>query len=108
MDFSSLVKLISEAGIAIVSVSSIIFMSWKLLSWGKQIVDTVLAQMATQNTAWQALIDRSTKAIEEHTQAACTFHDRVDEAHKYQREEHQKLISILEDIKIALIRMNGK
>jgi hypothetical protein len=109
MDYlSAIVELISKAGIAIVAVGSMIYMSWKLLLWGKQIVDTALTQMDKQNTSWQAAVDRSTKALEEHTQSACTFHDRSDEAHKYQREEHQKLISILDEIKLTLVGMNGR
>jgi hypothetical protein len=102
-----MVKLFSEAGIAIVSVSAIIFMSWKLLLWGKQIVDGVLAQMAKQNEAWQAVVDRSTRTLDEHSKSASSFQDQSIEAHKYQRDEHQKMITILDEIKFTMVRING-
>ena len=90
MDFQSMVKIMSDAGIAVVAVGSIIFMSWKLLQWGKQIVDGVLVQMAKQNEAWQATVDRATSALDEHSRTAGIFHNGVVDAHKYQREEHKE------------------
>ena len=91
MDLSAIVKLVTEAGVGIVAIGAVIFMSWKLLSWGKGIVDKVLQQAAMEREAWQRAVSLVTTAIDNLGLRNVEAHNIAAEAHKYQREEHAQI-----------------
>lgn len=105
MDLTNLAKLISELGVTAVVVGAVLFASWKLLNWGKAIVDNAMTQLERERDRSAEVYSKMSKAIDEHTAQAREFHVEVRNAHVYQREEHCKLIdgmsSVCSEIKIC-------
>ena len=78
-------------------------MSWKLLCWGKEIVDTTMQQIEREREKFLITINSLTEAvnstkttIDRSCNISIDFHAQVNEAHKHQREEHQKMINALD------------
>lgn len=83
----------TQFGITATLILAILIMFGWLLKW---LLDTV----KEERFAWKELINKLSKTIDEHTIQAREFHNNVNEAHRYQREEHKEMIQILG-------RMNG-
>ena len=92
MDIGFPSKAIGEFGFAAVSLAAILFAAWKLLKWGKDLVDKSMVQLEAERVRGAATYDKMSKALDEHTAQAKEFHAEVRNAHVYQREEHNKII----------------
>jgi hypothetical protein len=92
MDFTGIGKSISELGFGAVAMGAVLFAAWKLLNWGKGIVDNAMAQLERERDRSAEVYNKLSHAIDEHTTQAKEFHNEVRTAHGYQREEHNKLI----------------
>jgi len=73
-----------------------------------------LKQAIAERENWLKAIDKQNDTWSLHTQQAKIFHELVNEAHKYQREEHQRIesalnitCSSLKQVETALGRING-
>ncbi len=62
--------------------------------------DKILDSAMVANEKWQ-------KAIDEHTAQAREFHNVVNQAHEYQRKEHERMITNLDEQAKILVRING-
>lgn len=51
----------------------------------------ILQQAKEERSVFLCTIERFTKAIEDHTAQAREFHNNVNTAHTFQREEHQEM-----------------
>jgi len=109
MEMPQILKLLQDFGIDLVAFAFIAVVSWKLLCWGKCIVDTVMEQAKVEREVWQKAVASLAETMTLHNNLASAFHAQVTEAHKFQREEHEKLISManesLNAIKLANIAM---
>lgn len=66
-----------------------------LLKWVLKASEKMLERMHEQEMkSWQVM-EGYQKALNEHTSQAKEFHNAVQEAHKYQREEHKQMIETL-------------
>lgn len=75
------------AGMAV----TIAFMFYKVLMHILRQQESIMQMATMQNEKWQ-------KSLDEHTSQARQFHEQVAEAHKYQREEHIKMLEFLNTI----------
>ncbi len=108
MDIPGLAKIIGELGFGAVCMGAVLFASWKLLNWGKGIVDNAMAQLERERDRSADVYNKLSKAIDEHTSQAREFHMEVRNAHGYQREEHNKMIQNLDEQYKVLLRINGE
>jgi len=108
MDIESISKVIANFGFGTIAMAAILFAAWKLLEWGKGIVDTAMQQVETERIRSAEVYKKFSEAIEEHTSQAREFHMEVKNAHGYQREEHTKMIENLDEQYKILLRINGE
>ena len=71
-----------------------------VLKWVFDINSKVLADVSEERRHNQEIMRGFAENIKENTQAAKDFKQQVDDAHKYQREEHKEMI-------VSLGRING-
>lgn len=88
---SAFVKLIVENGIGVGMAVGILVIAYKMTMHILKQQDRILVMATEQNTTWQ-------RQLESHTSQAKAFHDQVTDAHKYQRDEHVKMMQVLENI----------
>jgi hypothetical protein len=84
---------VKELGLGFGMSVAILVMFAFVLKW---LLDTT----KEERIAWRSLIESHEKALEDHSAQAREFHVAVNEAHRYQREEHKQMIE-------ALGRING-
>jgi len=95
-----LYTVVREFGLGIVLALAMTTLLFVIIKWTLATTKDILNQAAKERECWH-------KAISEHTEQAKVFHDSVQEAHKYQREEHKEMIGQLKEITITLGRING-
>lgn len=76
-----------------------------ILKWMMKLHDKVMADSKEERVAWQTLILSLSEKINEHTAQAKGFHDIVNEAHKFQKEEHERMIDLLTSATHSLERI---
>lgn len=84
-------------GLMMFAVVGLLFL---VIKWTLQTTKDILNQSAIEREAFR-------KCIDEHTIQSKEFHAQVNEAHKYQREEHKEIAGQLKEITITLGRING-
>ena len=104
----TLAKIISQLGFGAVAMGAILYAAWKLLQWGKEIVDNAMKQVESERIRSAEIYTKFAAAIDEHTAQAREFHIEVRNVHQYQREEHCKMIENLEEQGKVLLRINGE
>jgi len=104
----NIAKIIGELGFGAVAMAAVFFATWKLLLWGKEIVDTAMKQVETERIRSLEVYAKFIAAIDEHTAQTREFNVEVKNAHQYQREEHCKMIENLEEQSKILLRINGE
>jgi hypothetical protein len=122
MDWMKIVDSFGLAGLFGIAFVTLMFFTikWTLNFVGKLINqyntdrENWLKQASIDRENWVKAVDRQSDAWNTHTQQATIFHELVQEAHKYQREEHQRLeaalnttCSSLKQVETALGRING-
>lgn len=85
---SEFFKVLAENGIGVGLAGIIAFMFYKVLMHTLKQQENILNMATEQNEKWQ-------KTIDEHTAQAKIFHEQSNDAHKYQREEHLKMMEYL-------------
>lgn len=90
-----------EYGLIGLIIGAVILLLFIVIKWTLATTRDILKQAAEERCAWQLAIGGINKAIDEHTSQAKAFHEQVNEAHRFQRSEHQEMI-------IALKSLNGK
>jgi hypothetical protein len=66
-----------------------------IIKWTLATTKDILNQAKAERECWRTTIDILNKNIIEHNERAKSFSDTVNEAHKFQREEHKEMITIL-------------
>ena len=66
-----------------------------VLKWVFQINSKVLDDMSAERKCYQEVMRGFAENIKENTQSSRDFQAQVDDAHKYQREEHKEMITTL-------------
>lgn len=74
----------------------------------------ILKRADESQKAWQQVFHQVSLAIESHSSNSRSFHEQVESAHKYQREDHERLqrlqeknIVAMDEVQKALGRING-
>jgi uncharacterized phage-associated protein len=84
-----------EYGLVGVIMFAVIALLFFVVKWTLQTTRDIMVQAAKEREAWQAAIGNVNDCIKEHTSQARAFHEQVNEAHKFQREEHKEMITTL-------------
>lgn len=92
---NEIAALIREFGIGVISVAAIIYLLWTFAKSSLAQQRIMTENAVEERKAWQTVIGNITKGLDEHTAQSRAFHDSVNEAHKFQREEHREMITIL-------------
>ena len=69
-----------------------------IVKWTLNTTKEILAQAAREREIFQNLQLSWSKAVSEHSERANAFHSDVKVAHEYQRQEHEKMIALLDRI----------
>lgn len=100
-------KVLSQNGFAVtVAISSLIGLYF-LLKWANGFISKASARSDAREDALMAIIDKQNNTLDVHTNQAREFHIEMKTASEYQRKEHEKMISQLDEITITLGRING-
>ncbi len=94
------ISIFKEFGLLGLVIGSVIILLFFVIKWTLATTKDILNQAAVEREAFR-------KCIAEHTEQAKIFHEQVNEAHKYQREEHSRMIKSLDEINSSLVRING-
>ena len=89
-----------EMGLGVTLALAVFAAFFFLLKWVLKASEKMLDRMHEQEIRAWTVMDGYQKALQEHTAQAKDFHNSVNEAHKYQREEHKEMI-------LTLGRING-
>lgn len=103
MDFSKF----SEYGLIGLIIAALFFFLWRMLVWVMKWVDKQSEQHNAERVTWAKVLDTLNQSIQLHNQGSIEARKMTEEAHKYQREEHQKLAEQNNEICKALGRING-
>lgn len=66
-----------------------------LIKWIAEEFKALLVREYEERQKWLCVIQGFQKAIDEHSEQARTFHRTVEEANRYQRDEHKQMIETL-------------
>lgn len=97
MDFA---KMFSEYGYNGIVTATLFFIVWRLLVWVMKWVDKQDERHCLERQTWLEIITTMKQSIDIHNQSSIENRNATAEAHKYQREEHMKMIE-------SLGRING-
>jgi len=114
----STVKMAKEYGLEIVLAIMMAGMLFFIIRWILATTREILRQAKEERENWnkqtneerenwRKIIDALKESVLAHNERAKNFSDNVYEAHKFQREEHQKMISHLGEINSTLGKING-
>lgn len=74
----------------------------------------ILKRADDSQKSWQEVFHQISLAIESHSSNSRAFHEQVETAHKYQREDHERLqkleeknLECMDEVRKALGRING-
>ncbi len=90
-----MVGIIREFGLGIGMSVAILVMFFFLLKWVLKQQETILKDAKEERAIWQTITKGFQDAIHDHTASAKAFHEEVKEAHRFQREEHKEMITVL-------------
>jgi uncharacterized coiled-coil DUF342 family protein len=100
-------SILKEYGLGIFLAVGNIALLFLIVKWTLSTTKDILNQSAKERECWHNSIMKVNQAIDDHTAQAKEFHSTVNEAHRYQREEHKEMIGQLKEITISLGRING-
>lgn len=93
---------------------SVVALLFFVIKWTLATTRDILSQAARERESWQKAVERMSEAWTAHTAQALQFHEMVTEAHKFQREEHLRMLdnqnivsASLKQVEQALGRING-
>jgi hypothetical protein len=97
----------TEYGLIGLTIGVLFFMAWRRDVWIMAFVKEMTAAHNKERECWNDTYNKINKSIEDHSAQTREFHSSVHEAHRYAREEHEKMIGQLDEITITLGRING-
>jgi flagellar motility protein MotE (MotC chaperone) len=100
-------NLFKEYGLLGLMCGSVIFLLFLVVKWTLQTTKEIMNQSAKERECWRDTIEKVNKSIDDHSTQARMFHETVNDAHKFQRDEHKEMIKQLGEITITLGRING-
>ena len=103
MDFTKF----GEYGFIGLIVGVLFFILFKMLTWVMKWVDKQSEQHNSERVVWVKTLEALNSSIELHNQGSIEARKIQEEAHRYQRDEHEKLAEQNQEICQALSRING-
>jgi hypothetical protein len=100
-------SLFKEYGLLGLLMGSVITLLFFVVKWTLSTTKDILKQAEKERECWRETINSVNVQIQAHNITAKDFHESVCEAHKFQREEHSKMIASLNEINNSLVRING-
>ena len=91
-----------SATLSIIIVALLVF----VLKWIFKTMNGIIESASEERVAFIDTINRIGDSVKAHTERAAFFHKQVQDAHTYQREEHQKMIRSLQSSCSMLEVMN--
>jgi hypothetical protein len=102
------VRIFEQYGLVGLVIGILFFMAWRRDIWIMAFVKEQRDQMAKERECWQEKYDKIDYSMKQHNEQAREFHQTVNNAHDYQRREHEKMIQNLEEQYKVLLRINGE
>ena len=96
-----------EYGLLGLMCGAVITLLFIVVKWTLATTRDIMKQASIEREYWQKIVDRMNDTWNNHTAQAKQFHDSVQEAHRFQREEHGTIMKGLGEITVALGRING-
>jgi hypothetical protein len=96
-----------EYGLLGLMCGAVITLLFIVVKWTLATTRDIMKQASIERECWQKIVDRMNETWNNHISQARAFHDTVQEAHKYQREEHAVMMKGLTEITVTLGRING-
>lgn len=84
-----------EYGLIGLIVGVLFFILWRILVWVMKWVDKQNEQQNSERCMWLKTLDALNSSIQIHNNNSIESRKASEEAHKYQREEHKEMITIL-------------
>jgi hypothetical protein len=97
----------AQYGIPGLVVGVLFFLLWRILVWVMKFVNDTQEQHNKERVAWLATLNTLNSSIVLHNQGSIEARKTQEEAHRYQKEEHEKLAEHNREICLALGRLNG-
>jgi len=114
MEPSSFWAKLTEYGLAGVIIAILFVFLWRLLVWVMAWVDKINTQHNAERETWIRRLESLDQSIQLHNQSSIESRRATEEAHRYQKAEHEKLAdqmniitSSLKQTEQALGRING-
>lgn len=104
---SSFIKMCEEFGLGVSLSLAILVMFFFLLKWVLNQQDLILRRSDTQDTAWREIVSQMRTSLDAQRMESREFQSMVQEAHKYQRDEHKEIIGQMREVTSSLGRING-
>ena len=103
MDFTKF----SEYGLIGLIIATLFFILWRMLIWVMRWVDKQSEQHNAERAMWLKTLDTLNNSITIHNQGSIEARKMTEDAHRYQRQEHEKFAEQNNEICKALGRING-
>ena len=95
-------------------ICALFYTLYKIINYTMRFIDKSTEQQAKEREAWVAQQAQQTEVMKAmqvtmqiHNQQSCDAHVAIREGQKYQRDEHEKMITNLTEISTTLGRING-
>lgn len=100
--------LFKEFGLIGVIFGAIFTLLFFIVKWTLSTTKDILNQAASERKVWQEIVVKLNSTMDNQVLRAQEFYNQTNEAHKYQRSEHEKMIDNLQEQGKVLARINGK
>ena len=97
----------SEYGLLGLFMGVVLFILFKMIVWVMAFVKEQSDCHSKERTTWLEIITAMKQSIDSHNMNSNELRTNIQEAHKFQREEHQIMIGNLKEITTTLGRING-
>ena len=84
-----------EYGLAGAVIACLFIVLWRMLIWVMKWVDEINKQHTIEREMWMKRLETLDQSIQNHSLTSIESRKAMEEAHKYQREEHKEMIDIL-------------
>lgn len=100
LSINGLLGLGAKYGIGALVIVVLCLISYRIIRHILAQSDIILKQAMEAQKEWQ-------RVIEAHNTRAAEYHTQITEAHRFQREEHMKILACLSEVEKGLGRING-
>ena len=107
MDPNSFWGKLAEYGLAGVVIAILFVILWRMLIWVMAWVDKQAAQHNAERLSWLKVLEALNQSIELHNQGSIEARNASVEAHRYQKEEHEKLLTHMDNVCGGLNKVNN-